>query len=262
MPALISAAEFSLKPSPTRVILDASKVFDENAVIPGAIRFDLSGVFSDTNSPYPNTMPGAKEFETACQNLGINSDADIVVYDRDKIFNSTRVWYMFQSMGHRKVRVLDGGMPQWVKQGGKPTAYNPKPLPKGNFKAQFTNHAFRNIDWVKNNIISSEAVLIDARSSGRFQGTAPEPRPGLRSGSIPNSCNLPFTEVLENGVFKSSSKLQEIFRAFEDQEKPFVFSCGSGVTACILLLAAHLAGYNNVSVYDGSWTEWASTVEQ
>jgi thiosulfate/3-mercaptopyruvate sulfurtransferase len=262
MHPLISATELlQSHQNKSLVILDASKAFDEKSVVPGAVRFDLSGAFSDQKSPFPNTMPSPKVFETECRKLGLNTDSDIVVYDNDKLFNSPRVWYMFKAMGHDKVRVLDGAMPAWKNAGGETTVYSEIQIDSGNFKANFSEKAFRDLGWVKNNIELQSAVLIDARSEGRFKGIEPEPRPGLRSGSIPNSCNLPFTKVLENGCFKSKEKLQEIFNSLEDTEKTFVFSCGSGVTACILLLAATLAEYQHLSVYDGSWTEWATLVE-
>lgn len=184
------------------------------------------------------------------------------MYDNPTLFNSARVWYLFRSMGHHNVRVLDGGMQAWLQTGGAVQKTITRSKGVGNFRANFSAHWFKNISWVKRNTTTATAVLIDARSAGRFNGTAPEPRQGLRSGSIPNSCNLPFGEVLDNGYFKSEAELKSIFAAFENGDKPFVFSCGSGVTACILLLAATIAGYKNASVYDGSWTEWASLVEE
>lgn len=259
---LIQAIELIAKLGDSNLlVLDASKKFNAEAVIPDSIRFDLPKDFSDSTSPFPNTMPSTAQFERKSKELGIKSDSEIVVYDNAEIFNSPRVWYMFKAMGHENIRVLDGGMPAYIAAGGTTNWYKHQLLNPGNFIAQFSSSAFKSIDWVKSNIQTQKGTLIDARSSGRFIGTEPEPREGLRSGSIPNSCNLPYAEVLENGFFKSKEKLQEIFASLEDNEKPFVFSCGSGVTACILLLAANIAGYQNLSVYDGSWTEWASLVE-
>jgi thiosulfate/3-mercaptopyruvate sulfurtransferase len=256
---LTSATELAQRLTDERtVVLDVSKTFDRAEVIPKAIRFDLAKIFSDQNSPYPNTMLSEKRFQTECQKLGINSDSAIIVYDNSSTFNSPRVWYMFRSMGHKDVSILEGGMQAWKETGGKTVPYSDDKRMVGDFLALKNVGSFVGVEWIERNILSQEALLIDARSSGRFLGEEPEPRKNIPSGSISGSLNLPFTTVLNNGRFKHKQELKNIFSKHQVDNKPMVFTCGSGVTACILLAAAHIAGFRNTSVYDGSWTEWAS----
>ena len=162
-------------------------------------------------------------------------------------------------MGHQNIAVLNGGLPEWVRQGYETVQQKENNIIPGNFKAKFQSEMVKDYDFVSSNVSLQESVLIDARSGGRFEGIAPEPREGLPSGHIPGSLNLPYTHVLENGKFKSREDLSEIFNNLKINEKPLVFSCGSGVTACIILLASEFVLKNNKSVYDGSWTEWAQT---
>ena len=164
-------------------------------------------------------------------------------------------------MGHEQIAVLDGGLPAWHQAGFETTTIQTNTYGKGNFKAYFNKQQVRDINFIKNNIHSNNAKVIDARSSGRFNGTAPEPRKGLPSGHIPNSLSLPFTEVLEDGHFKAKEELITIFNHLPIKNQSVVYSCGSGVTACILYLASEIVEENTAqkSIYDGSWTEWATT---
>lgn len=245
------------------IVLDASPKTDkadyENLGIIGARQFDLQNEFSDTSSKLPNTLPSPEQFENSCRKLGINNSSKIVVYDNLGIYVSPRVWWMFKVMGHQNIAVLNGGLPEWVRQGYETVQQKENNIIPGNFKAKFQSEMVKDYDFVSSNVSLQESVLIDARSGGRFEGIAPEPREGLPSGHIPGSLNLPYTDVLENGKFKSREDLSEIFNNLKINEKPLVFSCGSGVTACIILLASEFVLKNNKSVYDGSWTEWAQT---
>ena len=192
--------------------------------------------------------------------MGINQNSKIVVYDNLGIYTSPRVWWMFKTMGHQEVAVLNGGLPEWVKKGYATTSIQQNTYKKGNFKATLNSDVVLNFEAMQSCSTNREAIIFDARSKGRFEGTAPEPRAGLRSGSIPNSLNLPWKEVLKNGKFKSKKALKEIFSKIKKEES-MVFSCGSGLTACIILLAAELVNDNPKRVYDGSWTEWAQRVD-
>lgn len=248
---------------PNLVVLDASlektvsgKVSNfKNKQIETARLFDLK-LFSDTNSPLPNTIPSKEKFEEEAQKLGINTDSTIVVYDTIGVYTSPRVWWLFRIFGHEKVYVLNGGLPQWIQEGFKTEQKTPITVKKGNFKAVFNSKLITYFEEVKYNINSEEFQVIDARSNGRFDGTSPEPRPILKSGNITNSINIPYQEVLENNKLKSKKELITIFKGIN--KKPLVFSCGSGLTACILLLASEIVLPNHKSVYDGSWTEWAT----
>ena len=245
------------------VILDASqKIAADNIAIAGARHFDVKNEFSDATSEFPNTFPSAVQFEAGCQALGINSSSKIVVYDNKGVFLSPRVWWMFKTFGHENVAVLDGGLPDWLANGYETEIGFDSAFEQGDFKAMLKAAQVKEYDFVCANINDEKELLIDARSAGRFNGTAPEPREGLRSGHIPNSVNLPYTEVLENGKFKSLAELNEIFSELKIEKRPVVFTCGSGVTACIILLASELVMEHPSSIYDGSWTEFALLQEQ
>lgn len=249
------------------VVLDASPLTNisglrsnyKELVIPGARYFDLKGKFSDPAGPFPNTLPSAADFEREARLLGINNNSWIVIYDNLGIYTSPRVWWMFRTMGHQHVHVLNGGLPCWVEEEYPTTDAHDTDFSSGNFRAKYQPQAVKSLNQLLENIDTKSSQVIDARSSGRFRGTAPEPREGLSSGHIPGSCNLPFEEVLENGKYKSDQALLEVFKRLPLGNQPLTFSCGSGLTACIILLAAELVLTNPKSVFDGSWTEWAST---
>lgn len=224
--------------------------------IKGARLFDIKNNFSDTNNPLPNTFPSEEQFTAESQRLGINSNSTIVVYDTLGIYSSPRAWWMFKAMGHSTVFVLDGGLPKWVKDGFSTEKQNDTTYPKGDFVAKFQPELIKNKQQILENITSKKAVLMDARSADRFQASHEEPRAGLRSGHIPGSINIPFAELQQNGQFKSATELKEILKL---NDQPLYFTCGSGITACIVLLACELISDNPKAVYDGSWTEWGST---
>ncbi|MFN8411002.1 MAG: sulfurtransferase [Anaerolineales bacterium] len=246
------------------IILDASmkpvipvvnETPETSAYIPGALRFDFDQEICDHNTSLPHMMPSPEFFTDEMQKMGINQDSAIVVYDKIGLFSSPRAWWMFRAMGHEQVAVLDGGLPAWMNAGFKTVPQlKEKPLHRGNFVAQLQSGAFVASSDVMKALSDSNFSVMDARSVGRFKGLEPEPREGLRRGHMPNAVNIPYVNVLENGMMKSSINLKSIFDIYKN--KKMIFSCGSGVTACILALAAEQAGHKEFAVYDGSWSEW------
>ncbi|NMO16856.1 sulfurtransferase [Pyxidicoccus fallax] len=224
--------------------------------IPGARVFDLEGAFSDHAQSLPHMMPGPEQFEREARKLGIHRDSLVVVYDRVGLYSSPRAWWMFKAMGHERVAVLDGGLPAWL-EAGHPTSRDAEPVERpGDFVAVPTGSAFCDAAAVERTLTDASRAVIDARSRGRFEGREPEPRAGLRQGHMPNAVNVPFTEVQVKGRLKSAEELRALFEETVGSRRKFVFSCGSGVTACVDALAATVAGYTDIQVYDGSWSEW------
>jgi|GWRWMinimDraft_12_1066020.scaffolds.fasta_scaffold02022_4 thiosulfate/3-mercaptopyruvate sulfurtransferase len=248
--------------NPNVIILDASlkenqsnlKTGLENIQIKGARFFDIKNTFSDTVNPLPNTLPSPKQFEIEAKKLGINKNSTIVVYDSLGIYSSPRAWWLFKIMGHQNVAVLDGGLPEWINKNYPVEKISENPIfAVGNFEAKFIPEFVKSKEQILENIQTKEAILIDARAENRFKGIDDESRPGLRSGHIPGSINIPYTQLLQNGKFSPKEELVAILKT---DDKPLIFTCGSGVTACIDLIAYELIGKNPKSVYDGSWTEW------
>lgn len=228
--------------------------------IPKSRTADLTANFSDKTGQFPNTVPTAEHFQSECQKLGINKISKIVVYDNLGVYTSPRVWWLFKIMGHENVAVLDGGLPEWISQGYETIAKDinqPKIYQVGDFEAVFEANNVKTYDDILKNVTDKDYIIVDARSAGRFAGTAPEPRKGLKSGSIPNSVSIPYQDVLENGKFKSVEALKILFEEATANAENLVFSCGSGLTACIIMLANELSVNKGMAVYDGSWTEWA-----
>lgn len=224
--------------------------------IPGSRYFDLKNDFSDMTNALPNTLPSADHFEKQCQNLGINQKSIIVVYDNLGIYSSPRVWWMFHAMGHENVAVLDGGFPAWVEAGLKTEVVYHKNIIHGDFIARLSSEKLKSPAQILAELGNQEMSVIDARSEDRFLGMTPEPRPGMRSGHIPKSINIPFEEVLDNGRYKSQEQLKLVFDQKGVENQFLTFSCGSGLTACIVLLAAQMSLNNQTALYDGSWAEW------
>lgn len=227
-----------------------------NIRIKNARFFDLKNSFSDSKSELPQMLPSPSNFSIEAQKLGINSNSIIVVYDNLGVYSSPRVWWMFQAMGHKNIAILNGGLPAWKKAMLDCETTTSIPITKGDFKAKYQPQLLSNSEQVSKSIDDTNTLTVDARSSGRFTGKIPEPRKGLRSGHIPNSINLPFEKVLKEGKMRSKKELKAIFDDLKIKEEKLIFSCGSGVTACILALAADIVGLKNISVYDGSWSEW------
>lgn len=224
------------------------------AYIPGSLRFDFDDVLCDHNVSLPHMLPRPEFFTDEMQKYGVNTDSAIVVYDKAGIFSSPRAWWMFRAMGHDQVAVLDGGLPAWIQAGYETTPTLTTPTRRGDFASHPQGGLFVDSKFVIQALADSAFSVIDARSAGRFKGQEPEPRAGLRGGHMPNAVNIPYADVLENGLMSPKSKLRSVFEKYKD--KKMIFSCGSGVTACVLALAAEQAGYKNLAVYDGSWSEW------
>ena len=224
-------------------------------VIPGARRFDYDQRVCKPNSSLPHMMPSAELFEAEVGKQGINQDSIIVVYDDVGLYASPRAWWMFRAMGHRQVAVLDGGLPAWI-EAGNDMADEYADVEPGCFQAHLDEALFCDFNVVLAALNDSNCTVLDARSAGRFKGLEAEPRPEVREGHMPNAKNLPFPMVLDGGFLKPADELQHIFTNFASTDKKVITCCGSGITACILTLAANVAGYENLSVYDGSWAEW------
>ncbi|AZJ35550.1 sulfurtransferase [Tenacibaculum singaporense] len=232
----------------------------EKQQIKNAVFFDLKNVFLDDEAEYPNTIPSEKYFETEAQKLGINNNSCIVVYDDLGVYSSPRVWWLFRAFGFENIAVLNGGLPSWKEAGYMVESKNERRLPVGNFKATINRDKISITEEVLKASLDNK-VILDARSKGRFYATEPEPRKDLRGGHIPNSVSLPYVELQSNGKMKSKEELQKIFSKVNPSKEEMILSCGSGITACILALGAEESGNINCSVYDGSWTEWASRLE-
>lgn len=243
------------------ILLNASSSSLPENTITGARHFDIKNTFSNRRSTFPNTFPSATQFEKEAREIGICSHSHIVVYDDKGIFFSPRVWWMFTVMGHKKVSVLDGGLPVWKAHGFKLDPKIQTTYKKGDFRAVLQSSALKNYQDILQNKLSKDCYLLDARSKERFSGIAPEPRSHIKSGHIDGAINLPYTLVLNNGKYKSKEELKAIFAKLHIIDKPIIFSCGSGITACIILLAMDLISDNVKHLYDGSWTEWAERQE-
>ncbi|MFT5885333.1 MAG: thiosulfate/3-mercaptopyruvate sulfurtransferase [Arcticibacterium sp.] len=224
--------------------------------IPQAVQMDINADFSVMDTDLPHMMPSEEYFTAAARNLGIDKDSIIIIYDQVGTYGSARAWWMFKAMGHEQVYVLNGGYPGWEKAGLKFEKVSWPEMKKGNFEAKSDNTLLFESKDVLNILNDRGYQIMDARSQGRFYGTAPEPRAGLRGGHIPNSVCLPFPEVQDGIYMKSKEVLKTIFQNYNIGDKQLVMSCGSGVTASIIALASEIAGYKKAAVYDGSWADW------
>ena len=228
--------------------------------IPGAVFFDIEAL-SDHTSPLPHMMPRAEAFAVAMRELGVSSDKHLVVYDEGNLFSAPRAWWMLRTFGVEKVSIVAGGLEGW-RRDGLPLEQGLPELPEGDFDGRVDPLAIKRLTDVL--LVSHEgsAQIVDARPAGRFNGQVAEPRPGLRSGHIPGALNVPWNELVINGELKTTDELNEIFaRQGIDFERPIIASCGSGVTAAVVVLALTTLGVNGVSLYDGSWSEWGARTD-
>nr|XP_029490950.1 3-mercaptopyruvate sulfurtransferase-like [Oncorhynchus nerka] len=237
---------------------DANAEFNQQH-IPGTSFFDIDKC-SDKTSSMDHMLPTANYFAEYVGGLGIGNDTHVVVYDTSDFgsFSAPRGWWMFRLFGHNSVSVLDGGMKNWLAEGHPVTAEYTKPE-RADFKATANHSWVKSYEDVLKNIETKQVQVIDARSAGRFRGTEPEPRDDIEPGHIPGTINMPFTKFMD--ASGKELELEVLTKMFQesgvDLEKPFWVTCGSGVTACHVVLAAHLLGHSgSVSVYDGSWSEW------
>lgn len=224
--------------------------------------FDFDRRICDRDSALPHMMPDAQLFTTEMRRLGVNQNSIVVVYDSVGIFSAPRAWWMLQAMGHTHCAVLDGGLPAWKRAGHAVTTAAQSSasdtVAQGDFTARYRPSLIS--DWREVLLATSAADtrILDARSADRFYGRAPEPRPGLRGGHMPGARSLPFDHLVRDGHLKPLDELQTLLAAQAAPGSRVIASCGSGVTSCVVAFAAHLAGYREVSVYDGSWAEWGA----
>ncbi|SHF50997.1 thiosulfate/3-mercaptopyruvate sulfurtransferase [Vibrio gazogenes DSM 21264] len=253
---------------PKLVILDSSIAFqipaetEKDTVhnIPGARRFDYDKVFCDPDSHLPHMMPSESRFNQCARQIGLNQDSLIVVYDNSGTLASPRTWWMLKAMGHEEVYILNGGLAEWKRQGHPLATSFQKPIAPGNFSGTLSPDFFVDAAHVLEQMAQQNSLTIDARSQARFTGAVAEPRAGIRSGHIPHSICVPFTCLIDGHTLKPPEALRTILQeTLPHDTEEYIFSCGSGVTACIVLLAAYICGYQNLKVYDGSWTEWGSS---
>jgi len=259
---------------PGLVIFDATKYLPNEdkdgkaeflkAHIPGARYFDIDEI-ADPDSDLPHMVPTPGRFAKLMGALGVGNASRIVFYDQKGLASAARGWWLMGLFGHDQAAVLDGGLPKWVREGratetGTPAAPAPAPA---TFLPEYRATRLRGVGDIMRNVASQGELVLDARAAGRFTGATPEPRPGMRSGHIPGSESLPYTDLLHaDGTFRSATEIKaRLAAAGVDGSLPVVTSCGSGVTACILTLGLRLAGLHEGAVYDGSWTEWGGRAD-
>ncbi len=225
--------------------------------IPSSVFFDIDDI-ADSDDPLPHMLPSPQKFSSRVRKLGLGDGLRLVIYDQRGIWSAPRVWWTFRYFGHQDVAVLDGGLPKWLDE-GRPVAEGGVTAEERHFTARMNSFMLRDKEQILSNIANKREQILDARAAGRFEGTAPEPRPNLRGGHIPGSLSLPFTDLLdpETKTLRSVDDLKARFQAAGvDFGKPVVTSCGSGITAGVLSLALTLIGHRDVALYDGSWSEW------
>ncbi len=229
------------------------------AHIPGAIYFDIDAI-ADKANPLPHMLPSTVQFASQVKKLGIGDGSRVIVYDSEGLYSAARVWWMFRTMGHDDVAVLNGGLKKWRAEGRTLDDMPPPPRMPRHFTPRFRTDLVRDWSEVKGLIGDTTTQIVDARAANRWAGSVPEPRAGLRSGRIPSSKNVPFQTLLNaDGTLKSVAELRAAFKsAGVDEARPVVASCGSGVTAGVVAFALAQLGHPDTAVYDGSWTEWGA----
>lgn len=230
----------------------------EAAHIPGAVFFDIDEV-SDLTSPLPHMLPPAEKFASRMQALGLGDGSRIIVYDNSPLRSAARVWWMLTLFGAHEVAVLDGGFAKWQAE-GRPTESGKPIVRHRHFTVWADKSLVRDAKAMTDNLRTKSEQVVDARSAGRFAGTEPEPRAGLRSGHIPGSKSLPFDSLVnDDGTYKSRDAIKAAFDAAGiDLARPVIGTCGSGVTSAVLAFGAALIGHDKMAIYDGSWSEWGA----
>ena len=230
--------------------------------IPGAVYFDLDAS-SDPRTSLPHMLPEADAFAERMGLLGLGDGDDIVVYDGSGYnLSAARAWWMFRAFGHDRVAMLDGGIVRWRREGRPLEAGPVRPIP-ARFQARLDPGRVRTLEEVLGLSRGGAEQIVDARPAGRFAGSDPEPRPGLRGGHIPGSRNLPYAMLVDaEGLLLPIPELRRRFReAGIDPSRPVVATCGSGTSACAVLFALHLLGQEQTTLYDGSWSEWGGRAD-
>ena len=230
----------------------------EAAHIPCARFLDLES-FKDADSAVPSALPNAVQFAARMAEIGIRDGDRVVIYDDSAVKTSARAWFILRHHGLAEVAILDGGLGKWRAE-GHPLESGAPNGERGQVTPKREAGTVRSKEDILANLASQAEQLLDARGAGRFTGAEPEIRPGMLSGHIPGSRNLPFGDVLNpDGTFKNEAGLRGAFaEAGIDLGRPVVTTCGSGVTAAVLLFAMHLLGKEDVALYDGSWSEWGA----
>ncbi len=225
------------------------------AHIPGAVFFDIEEL-SDHATALPHMLPTPEAFAKSMAALGINDLMRIVIYEQQGVFSAPRAWWMLRTFGAEHVHLLDGGLEGWI-EAGLPISTEQVSRATAEFDARLNRTAVVDFAQLQKQL-AARAQVLDARSAGRFAGTAPEPRPSLPSGHMPGAMSVPFTELVEGGRLKSADELRALFAAKQvDLSVPVTTTCGSGVTAAVVALGLEIAGARRVSLYDGSWAEYA-----
>lgn len=227
-------------------------------LIPNSLFFDFEHSFAEPTAPGMHMMPSAEQFSKAAQQLGMNQNTTYVVYDDKGMFSAPRVYKMLAASGHQRVHILDGGLPAWLVNTFPTHAGLSNISVLGDFIARDQSVFISKAQMIT--IVAHQSHhIIDARGADRFYARTPEPRLGMRGGHMPGARNLPYSECIENGYYKSLSQLDRLFSKLDvKSHDPIVFTCGSGVTACLLSVAAEICGFKDISIYDGSWSEWSN----
>lgn len=253
---------FILDVSMSKVIGKEPIIYEQLCTIPNSFKVSIENDLSDLNSSSTHCFPTGEQVLLLSEKLGFNAQSTLIIYDDQGVYSSPRAWWIFRTLGYENVFILDGGLPKWLAEGlpieRKHNSISQK-IDSCSNTLQCNSTAITTSDMLLLNIKSEKSLVIDVRSEERFLGVAAEPRPGVRSGHIPKSINLPFGLVIDSIKYKSTNDLKAQFDKIGcHNDVGIIFSCGSGITACIVLVAAIIAGFDNVSLYDGSWAEWGS----
>ncbi len=254
----LAVLDASLSPPGATPPVDTAARYRENH-IPGAVFFDIEAL-SDQATSLPHMLPAAEDFARAMSALGVGHGMTLVVYEQSGMFSAARAWWKLRVFGAERVYLLDGGLPAWAEE-GLPMESGSVRRPPASFHAKLNAAAVTDFAGIVR-VMDEGGQILDARSAARFQGSASEPRAGIRSGHMPGAINLPFGDLVRQGRLKPAEELADIFLARGvDLGKPVVTTCGSGVTAAVLSLGLEILGAAQVSLYDGSWSEYARRPE-